>query len=321
MSWLEEFVSRFYNPHASSADIHQAFAIKNANLPPMLYRYRSPEDYSIEELENDAVFMNPPVRHNDPLDSLCNISSSDVFTSIARKNLLNWIRRPGITNRLSDAQIQDCVQSDDPLAALHTAMIATEPPERLDELNRCLQALRQVSAQMQEESIQPIRPMLQERVLICCFAIDYDSAPMWHHYSVGHTGLCIAYNLAALPLDDIKRRWLYPVTYSENVFDLTPHWLAMLEGIRSVVWPMIVCTHKLAQWSYEKEWRIVMPPETTPGTPALYPLTKPSAVYLGARMAPDKQSRAVEIAHRRGIAVFKMEVSHQAGRMVARSVT
>ena len=324
-SWAYQFFRLLSNPRATKNDIRHAFDIKSKNLPGTLYRYRSSEDFCIDELGNDSIFLNMPIRQNDPLDTICTVNRQELRRALERRRFSDMAGVPTIGEQLvKEHVLLRCLQGiadhhhDNPQSIFDT-LIDNAPPEEQDKFSQIRQTFNRIGDGIAEDEIAFLRSMLQERVLIACFTTDHQSAPMWNHYAQSHRGLCIAYDIASFSEDDLRCRDLFPSIYRNTLFDLTIHLIANMDSEMSVGWPVLVCIHKKAEWSYEKEWRIISLPKSESEVliPALYPFAKPAAVYLGMQMASEKEQRAVEIARRRGIAIYKMEVSHQEGRLVA----
>lgn len=320
-AWMGEFQQLIMKPDATRDEIRRAFELKNQNVPRMLYRYRPPKDYSLEELENDSVFASQPSEQNDPLDSICQVRPLEVCKAIARVRFAELVQKPGIVDRLTEDQKQFCANSDDPVAAMQEAMIESASPDEKAYLAKLRDTLRSITSENAEEMAQAMRQLPQHRLRICCFSTEYQSSSMWDRYSGGRHGICIAYDFSSLPpspRNESWRRWVYPVIYRDTPFDLTPFLVANVkQPTPAPLWPMLTSIHKTADWSNEKEWRLVMPPEVTPVAKLEY-LCKPSSVYIGDRMNADLEQRVEAIARRRGIAIFKMEVSHGERRMIAR---
>jgi hypothetical protein len=278
-------------------------------------------DRSIEELEHDSVWASQPAGQNDPLDSICQVSTLEVYKAIARAQFAKVAKKPGIADRLTQEQMQVCASSDDPIAALQEALIESSAPDERAEFVKLRDALRTFASEEAEAVAKPLRQMPHHHLRICCFSTDYQSTSMWDRYSGGRKGLCIAYDFSSLPpspRNELWRRWVYPVIYRDTPFDLTPFLLANVkQPTPAPLLPMLASIYKASDWSNEKEWRLVMPPETTP-TAKLEYLCKPSSVYMGDQMKPDMEQRVEAIASRRGITVFKMEVSQAERRLIAR---
>lgn len=316
-AWRAEFFRLWKNPDATTDEVHRAFQLKNANLPSLLYRYRS--SGRIGELDHDSVWFSQPSGQNDPFDSFCSLSGEDIWRASVRRTTPKMLQLPSVTSRLSDEQRQHCLQCDDPMEALHEALIATAAtPEEREQSIAVRDVLRNRRRELVERTAVSFRLMPQQHLRICCFTPNNQSTSMWEHYAEKHKGLCIAYDFSQFPPESMQRHWLYPVLYVDTPFDLTPFYIAQAErDARFPTWIILAGTHKSADWSSEREWRLIMPAEVNPA-PGLELLAKPSAVYLGAEIDSDKQQHAEEIARRRNIPIFKMEVSRTEGRMFAR---
>lgn len=319
--WIGEFLQIIMNHDATTDEISRAFELKSQNLPQMLYRYRPPKDRSIKELEHDSVWASQPAGQNDPLDSIWQVSMLEVFKATMRARFPKIAQNSGIMDQLTEDQMQVCASSDDPMAALQEARIESSAPDEMANLVKMFDVLRTFVSKEVEEMEQALRQIPHHHLRICCFSTDYQSTSMWDRYSGERQGLCIAYDFSSLPpspRNELWRRWVYPVIYRDTPFDLTPFLLANIkQPTPAPLLPMLASIHKTADWSNEKEWRLVMPPETTP-TAKLEYLCKPSSVYMGDRMEPDMEQRVEAIARRRGITVFKMEVSQSERRLIAR---
>ena len=77
---------------------------------------------------------------------------------------------------------------------------------------------------------------------------------MWSHYAKHHQGFCIAYNFKELGNDDLRTRLLYPVVYSESLFDVSN-----IFGNKKTVNNILnqAALIKSKAWNHGKEWRLV----------------------------------------------------------------
>lgn len=319
-AWRAEFLQLFRNPLTTMDNIDQAFKIKNKNLPRILYRYRPSKDHSLDELEHDSVFVSQPSGQNDILDSICTISAAGIFRDFLRIRFAQIMKQADPENQFSAEQQKHCAQSEDPLEALLELSVANASPDQKTEFHAVREVIQKFIETENEKTVGPLREIAQKHLRICCFTTDYQSTSMWDRYASQHAGLCIAYDFSLFPSDDLRRRWLYPVIYQDTPFDLTPFIFPQDKSnpIHPLL-PTLASMHKSADWSNENEWRLILPPEVMPN-PTLLLLLKPSAVYLGTKMESTKRQRAEEIARRRRISIFKMDVSLQDRRLIATSL-
>ena len=100
-------------------DVEQALAIRDANLPPMLYRYRSPPSKPghFEALESRVVELKAPNSFNDPFDSAAMVSVTTVRKALALRDF-DRIARVARERGLTPQQIEAIRGSDDPYLAM-----------------------------------------------------------------------------------------------------------------------------------------------------------------------------------------------------------
>ena len=65
----------------------------------------------------------------------------------------------------------------------------------------------------------------QSSLKICSFSATAESIIMWSHYADQHRGFCVEYDLQSLPAENLFVRMMYPVIYSEKLFDATRYYL------------------------------------------------------------------------------------------------
>lgn len=77
---------------------------------------------------------------------------------------------------------------------------------------------------------------------------------MWSHYADNHKGFCIEYDVKTILYSDFRSRFLFPVIYSEQVYDATQHLSKSLnhKSFNSLHLNMAGLI-KAVDWSYEKE--------------------------------------------------------------------
>src|SRR5208282_855772 len=87
---------------------------------------------------------------------------------------------------------------------------------RLGEVAECYSAAVSGLASQAASALQEIRKMAK----LCSFSAVNNSLLMWSHYADHHKGFCLEYDLEALKPDHPFRHNLYPVVYSEQLYDL-----------------------------------------------------------------------------------------------------
>ena len=98
----------------------------------------------------------------------------------------------------------------------------------------------------------------RQLVKVCCFSEDPNSMLMWGHYAGNHRGFCIEYDLEDPKADQFRTK-LYPVVYSDKLYDLTPWAESLVNGSLAFnpELPTLGLIHKFNGWEYEREWRVL----------------------------------------------------------------
>lgn len=127
------------------------------------------------------------------------------------------------------------------------------------------------SSELKPEMVYPIIRDICDVVSISCFSETWDNLLMYAHYTDSFKGFCVEYNF-----DYIKKKmpWIYffPVIYQSG-----PSSLAQMEKLKIDIASVIngiktekivlkklddiisYFIHKANIWSYEKEWRFIIP--------------------------------------------------------------
>ncbi len=146
---------------------------------------------------------------------------------------------------------------------------------------------------------------------VCSFSEINNSLLMWGHYADNHRGFCLEYNLEGLGADYRLRETLYPVIYTNQIYDLTQWALTLVtpdRGRFNTELPILCVIHKCDEWKYEKEWRMVRVTTTVePDQNCLAPT--PARIFLGSRMEAAKVKELRAICLYKGIEVWQMSLA------------
>ena len=107
---------------------------------------------------------------------------------------------------------------------------------------------------------------------------------MWSHYADNHQGMVLRYDFIKLDLYLDKHRdllmGLNPVMYTDNLINLQEY-----KGFRDKVSvSTLAAISKSKEWSYEKEWRLIINKKSDERGLAVK-VIKPSCIILGARIS------------------------------------
>lgn len=282
--------------------IKKAILIKNDQLPRYLYKYRTidEEGHALDNLRNSTLWLSPAHKLNDPYDSAALSDPYDGF-NMAEEILKRSDR--------SEARINEILATQDPLdAILHDIFEANKDTLDLSEAAPQIEKTKGVITQFFDDHknslIESFSTMVQRCVHICSLSERLDSLPLWAHYANNHKGFAMEYDLHRCPPDDFIRRWLWPVSYSGIYDSRKVHSRLLKEKVYNNLIPTIAALHKSPDWSYEKEWRIVLQAGfVSNGLSVHAPL---NAVYLGANTQAAHAQQIIEAATIAKVPVFKM---------------
>jgi len=300
MMWKQEFLNLLNPFNSENINIDRAMAIKDRNLPKYVYRYRCFTDFSLSDLRNNTVWITSPSKYNDPYDSALTIFQKQLLPAFTKKNLDRIFEKFPSVKQLSKSNLNEISHSPDPLRTIAELMIREDPKLHGQKGKQLLEAIDKVMERLFLEKTRELSAKIQTNMRVCSFTEVPDSIVMWSHYANHHRGYCIEYPMGVLHRREIRRRILYPVIYSNVLFDWTPY---LKEGIETekhnCLVAVLACMHKAQEWEYEREWRFILPFGDSFSEQA-YPMPKPTRLLLGARIEPDKMRRLRQIADEKG---------------------
>ncbi len=147
-----------------------------------------------------------------------------------------------------------------------------------------------------EEDLLP----LYDSFRISCFSETPCSNVMWGHYANKHNGFCLEYDVDKIT-SIVKP--LMPVVYTEKPFDASD--IIDMRGIDDKYVMICPALFKSKDWSYEKEWRLILPKKEET---LLYHIPEAiTGVYLGFKTLSNESADELEsIAEEHNIPVYRM---------------
>jgi Protein of unknown function (DUF2971) len=254
--WIDDFVECLNGAFKDDVHFEKAVLIKHQHLPRFIYKYRNYNDYSIGNLETDTVWMTSASSYNDPYDSAITISfrrlnASSIKFNAAKMPYLNKLRK-----FLTEDEFNAGLKSDDPIESFTRMFLEKDkakPPEKIPQM---LEALGKAIERVNRPMLEAMRKDIQNKMVLCSFSGVPDSIIMWGHYARDHKGFCIEYEVKEL--DDVRQRLLFPVIYSNKLFDATKYFEAAIKDIARFnnVFATLAALYKSPEWTYEQEWRL-----------------------------------------------------------------
>ncbi len=151
-------------------------------------------------------------------------------------------------------------------------------------------------------SSQNIKQKLQNTFSISCFTQTNNNKLMWSHYTNSYKGFCVQYSIK----DELK--FLHPIYYTNQ----TPS----LRNNPPPKDPYRFLLSKDAIWSYENEWRYILPIEST----GLNISPNPIAIYLGINFNSNNLPNMINIAKKLNTKLFKMSLSYNTYEVIFKQI-
>lgn len=210
---------------------------------------------------------------------------------------------------MTDDELKQIRDSPEPLEELLNLMLPKDPKIPADSYAEIKTDLFAAFNKIHDEHLEKHFAFMQSGTKVCSFSARLDSVVMWGHYAANQTGFCLEYDVNAWLSGSSLRRMLFPVIYSEQLFDITKYLKqSMLHLDFNNLFAVISGMYKALDWAYEEEWRFILAMGEDFANRNIA-ISKPSAVYLGSRISNDDEAELLSIARDKDVPVFKMRLS------------
>jgi len=283
----------------------EARALKLKNLPQRLFRYQPLNEKVLQALDAKAVWMSRLEYLNDPYECSAlfklNKYKEEFFFNPDFQNDFKLIHGIDITDQEID-QIRGSTDRYNTYIKICNS-----------------KGLIIKDADLVEREIKEIYTheidRLRKNLIVCSFSERNNSTVMWAHYSSNHQGICIEYNLTLQT--DISAQ-MYPVKYSDEMFDMTPSIRngRHNSGANKI---LVASIRKAMDWSYEKEWRLLFPKEDSKIIEGSYcKVAIPTAIYLGSKFSENNAwcSELFKVSNILKIPLIKMQMHPSEFRII-----
>lgn len=250
MEWKEEFLQLYLLNDIASYG--KALDLKRSHIPEKLFRYRSLSNDSMKhrfgEIIRGELFLSHPKDLNDPFEVSSVLRNSEPATYMwDRKDFTELFRET-----MEPEEYERIFSSDTWYNDLLTFVAEKSvPAERVEETKA---ALTKAVMTAFEKLNADMNTMSRNMVRFACFSTKPDNLPMWHHYTNAHTGICLEYETRNIK-NIYQMNMLFPVYYVDKMPDVTNMFLHREYPKFGLMEYMAM--HKLQDWSYENEWRLI----------------------------------------------------------------
>lgn len=296
--WIAEYVDKLFPIDRKLVDINAAYRIKAEHTPTKLYKFRGVADYAFKNFENDNLSLSEASKFNDPFECALNVVSKHYFF----KKLRNTFSEAIIGNEhFSDEEIEKmkvCPKNEFyEIIENRSELFSKYPKGTLKLVNESFigSFCDYVNNSFCERNI--------SNMYICSLSETNKSSAMWAHYADEFRGFCLEYDFSKILWAQL---WCFlnPVIYTNVIPDFSEYFANRnnFNNLISVYAAMI----KAKDWSYEHEWRLIIPSGRKESGYFLVNAPKPRALYLGLCISKELEDKLVELAKRKDIKVFKM---------------
>ena len=233
-------------------------------LPKKIYRYFDHSNKKLELLINNFIQLSSPLEFNDPYDSLATFEKEvenhyygKIEFTIQKILNSNDAKVQELKERIIKRNILlSKVDWSDKIKILREEqkklLGENDGPEYI-ELRSCIYRLNWFHGFN--------NPRLGDWVSdskVCCFSAAKNNTLMWAHYGRMNSGLCIEYDTSKIIYDINSEKYLFlPVIYSDKIYNDDPYPIS--EKTMSLFWNLPQFMYKKDDWSYEQEWRLIIP--------------------------------------------------------------
>ena len=304
-NWTKAIWQAFAQPTYSRAAIDQARRLRSEKLPRSIFKYRPPTELALENLVNLQLWFSSAARVNDPLDTAFTVQPDALYDCPMPFEDRERLFAQGVNDLLSEAQVAALRSPGLSLRTLGLVLWSQIGTAR--ERTAIEGALAASYRELTSAFIQSISKDIQTKYQICCFTERIESVAMWAHYTDGHKGFAIEFDTEALTRAG-ESDMIWPVYYSETMFDATE---CMEQAYRdkqkfNPLFGIAACICKSAEWSYENEWRSIIP-FSNDESGNLRTLPQPKIIYLGLAIEPKIAQHIVSIAQALRIPIYCMK--------------
>lgn len=329
-AWIDTCYEQAYGSGKNVYDVMwEKVSDKKEHLPAKLYKFFPFNANSLKCIEENKVYLNTPSRFNDPFD--CRICASEM--EFVKKYLIEHIKSTEAITRgvLTEREYIEILDSVCYIPHyMSTKRTFDSALNRIicwdGKYNRMAEELLSVCRVAREKYLSVIKEIRDQNIRVCCFSDMGDeyikvATEMWGHYTQSHYGFCVEYDIKGYADSEeykIPLGLLLPCVYSSKGIKIGKEYIYKIATNKkmtsfqqkafekSIMKSFLI---KSSSWSYEKEWRLIVPQEICDYYSNMIPFFPVSRIYLGCNMERDNKEYMYKLAKRKGFKICDMTVS------------
>ena len=316
-------------------------------IPKVLYRYRTFNEYSLDELINGYAWFSNPIKFDDSIDSTVNTDIKNEMEEIRKSPnkaivpLTQAIIRKQfrlIAGREPDEElIKDAVSlwpdgklNVDALKCTLSSICPDVNPEPFVDMfvhfnsTAAMQNIEKLFKN-QFDFYMSINKEIRSNLLCLCLAEEKDNEVMWSKYARERSGFCIGYEIPSSTFLGQKTLMaLKPIYYgkrkSMRFFDMLIDGMNAEENDQINGWRKktyedinLSTLTKDRIWSFQKEWRVTFGPDAGSNKQP-FPFIK--SIYLGEEMDSLHRKAIAELANKKGWDLFESKLNKSGSKII-----
>lgn len=313
---------------------------KAEHMPKSVLKFYPFTSNSLKCIEANKIYLNSPENFNDPYDCfICSDKETFAKTFFIEYIEKNEYVQQGIITEDEFERIK-LSYPDPPGVFISSHYLKTfESIIRsillLDDRGFKLDDIRYNADKEYQKAISSIR---NKKIRVSSFSNLCDdefcrSTEMWGHYATSHTGFCVEYDLekklSNTSIDSMVRGGLMPCKYSKKPIFISNalFWKyyngdPMTDNQRVQFEKSIILSflNKSRSWSYEKEWRLILPDDVCKIFDNMIDFFPIKAIYLGVKMPQDNREYLYNFAKRKNVPVMDMRCGTNAYELEMMSI-
>ena len=329
-AWLKEVALSAAN---KGNNLYNAMWIKhsdkNEHMPVSLFKFFPFNQNSMKCIESNSVFMNNPRNFNDPFDCVLCASEDEFLKQYIIEYLINTeaVARGILTKKELDKLI--CSRCGDTkygslYSTFDSVVFHLGYDENRNEMKKGYDEITMVLYRARREYENALERLKESTVGITSFTninkfklTSY--MELWAHYAQNHEGFCVEYDMRQSINDDRVNAMvlggLLPCSYGTKQIMLSKQKMykyvknisftqhERIEFEKSIILAFLM---KSSSWSYENEWRLILPLDICEIYENMIPFFPIKAIYLGCKMPTDNREFMYRLAQRKEIEIYDM---------------
>jgi len=317
--WKDEFNKLYFGETNHERDIIGALSLKHENFPKSLFKYTKAE-HAISSFSNENNYIKVSIASeaNDPFEGDLFFDYGLLSSSYKEDLLIKQLNNPIFNLTKDDKEI--IFNDNNPLEKLIEILYINKfgGSEGLT-FEEFKKRFKEVYSEFEHYSVINFNNELKKQIIFVSLSESNNIVPLWAHYADDHKGVCIEYDLS---LNDFPfEEPCFPINYVEHA-DYTEEINQLHNDNRNKLKileePFL---KKSIDWSYEKEWRVLIDKTRlkstinilhdskiikNEGKLCFIKFPKPTSVFLGLKISKEDEIKIKEICHKRDINVYKM---------------